>query len=455
MNIIHTTACITLLTLTAPLHAEELVIEIEATNSGRVYADTTFQDCCDLDSFQANETNIPVENCSTQGGYCMSGKKIASWMFPMPELEPGSTVLSATFVGRHSGGSTSFTLRGKWSNGAYGYNAALSGWSSPNFTGNVGSSGGNFSFSLPIAPDGGAWNDDYLLLSAYRSTYMNFYNSGTLRPKIRMVINIPDASCLGDMNDDGEVNITDLLGVISEWGNPYDVSDLLLVIEQWGSACEQPGACCLPTGGCESTDESGCEDAGGVWNGTGTFCSIVDCPDYGACCWDDESCTLELSDACKTGGGSFRGADTDCSTTDCTIPKYNDECASAMPAINGSNAFSTLDATASSDSYSDALCSGTYLGMMHADIWFSYQATCTGSLTVSTCSTATFDTDLVVYRGTCGDMTQIACNGDNSTCSGYSSYLQTPVTAGEQYLIRIGGWDENSTGTGTLQISCD
>ena len=30
MNIIHTTACITLLTLTAPLHAEELVIEIEA-----------------------------------------------------------------------------------------------------------------------------------------------------------------------------------------------------------------------------------------------------------------------------------------------------------------------------------------------------------------------------------------------------------------------------------------
>ena len=69
----------------AALHAEELVIEIQAEGSGRLYADTTFQDCCDLDSFQANETNIPVENCSTQGGYCMSGKKIASWLFPILE----------------------------------------------------------------------------------------------------------------------------------------------------------------------------------------------------------------------------------------------------------------------------------------------------------------------------------------------------------------------------------
>ena len=138
MNIIHTTACITLLTLTAPLHAEELVIEIEATNSGRVYADTTFQDCCDLDSFQANETNIPVENCSTQGGYCMSGKKIASWMFPMPELEPGSTVLSATF-GDDIRGSTSYATR-QMVQRHLPDNAALSGWSSTIHR-NVGSSG--------------------------------------------------------------------------------------------------------------------------------------------------------------------------------------------------------------------------------------------------------------------------------------------------------------------------
>ena len=28
-------------------------------------------------------------------------------------------------------------------------------------------------------------------------------------------------------------------------------------------------------------------------------------------------------------------------------------------------------------------------------------------------------------------------------------------TSGNNYLIRLGGWDDTSTGTGTLSISCD
>ena len=438
------------------LHAEELTIEIEAIGSGRVYADYTFQDCCDIDSFAYNETSIPVGPCETMGGYCMSGTKRASWMFQMPDLEPGSELLSITFDGRHTGGSGAFSLRGKWfTSGSYGYSTALEGWSNPFFTNSVGSSGGNFSFPLPIDLDGGDWDAGYLMLSAYRSTYMTFYNSGTLRPKIRMVIGIPDTSCQGDMNDDDAVNISDLLAVISEWGNPYNVTDLLMVIEQWGSACEQPGACCLPTGGCESTDESGCEYLGGAWNGSGTFCSIADCPEYGACCRDDYSCEMLLADACKASGGSFRGADTDCSTTNCTVAEYNDECVDAMTVMDGSIEFSTIEATISGDPFSDALCPGMYLGIMNADIWFSYEAACTGMLTVSTCNSASFDTDLVVYSGTCDDKTQIACNGDNSVCSGYTSSLETMVTSGEQYLIRLGGWDGASIGTGTLLIECD
>ena len=79
--------------MSTALRAEEQVIEIQPVDSGRLYAYTTFQDCCDLDSYEANETNIMVENCSTQGGYCMAVKKIALWMFPMPELEPGSQLV--------------------------------------------------------------------------------------------------------------------------------------------------------------------------------------------------------------------------------------------------------------------------------------------------------------------------------------------------------------------------
>ena len=41
--------------------------------------------------------------------------------------------------------------------------------------------------------------------------------------------------CSGDLDDDGSVNVDDLLAVIAGWGDPYDVDDLLIVIGAWGS----------------------------------------------------------------------------------------------------------------------------------------------------------------------------------------------------------------------------
>jgi hypothetical protein len=54
--------------------------------------------------------------------------------------------------------------------------------------------------------------------------------------------------CEGDTNGDGEVNVTDLLEVVDQWGNTsgsadintdgiVDVSDLLIVVGSWGP-CE-------------------------------------------------------------------------------------------------------------------------------------------------------------------------------------------------------------------------
>lgn len=40
--------------------------------------------------------------------------------------------------------------------------------------------------------------------------------------------------CPGDIDGDGTVDVTDLLNVIANWGDPYDVSDLLEVIASWG-----------------------------------------------------------------------------------------------------------------------------------------------------------------------------------------------------------------------------
>jgi len=92
--------------------------------------------------------------------------------------------------------------------------------------------------------------------------------------------------------------------------------------------------------------------------------------------------------------------------------------------------------------------------VLNADIWFSYEAACDGFLTVSTCDTATFDTDLVMYEGVCGKLQQIACNGDDDACSEYTSRFSVNVTSGESYFIRLGGWETGQAGTGTLTLDC-
>ncbi len=258
----------------------------------------------------------------------------------------------------------------------------------------------------------------------------------------------------GDLDGDATVGVGDLLLVISEWNAPYGVDDLLTVIGDWGSACVSRGGCCLPDGSCRYTDDEDCTELGGAWRGAGTSCVSSACPELGACCRDDGTCSVLLSDVCIATGGSFRGPDTDCAQVDCSL-MYNDECVDAMPALAGGTPFTTDEATDSTDLFNDSQCGGSYLGIMHADVWFRYESDCNGTLTVSTCNNATFDTDLVVYRGICGSLVQVACNGDDDDCNGFTSQVQLAVTAETSYLIRIGGWEAGERGTGTLLIECD
>ena len=132
---------------------------------------------------------------------------------------------------------------------------------------------------------------------------------------------------------------------------------------------------------------------------------------------------------------------------------FPDECATAQEVGNGLWEFSTLEGTTSSDAFDESQCEGTYLGVMTNDVWFRYEACASGSMVVSTCDLVDFDTDLVVYEGDCGAMTQISCNGDGDGCGGYSSSLTTTVTEGYTYMIRVGGWGDTSMGSGDLQIS--
>ncbi|HIN84517.1 MAG TPA: hypothetical protein EYM90_06425 [Phycisphaerales bacterium] len=168
-----------------------------------------------------------------------------------------------------------------------------------------------------------------------------------------------------------------------------------------------------------------------------------------ACCIN-EVCSELISSACLAAGGVPRTGFS-CAQVSCQ-PLANDFCDTAEYVTDGTWAFTTVDALNGSEPYNDAQCAGTFLGVMNADVWFSYIACETGSMTVSTCDSIDFDSDIVVYQGTCGALTQVACNGDGTNCAGYSSHVVFNVTQGAEYLFRVGGWDASSEGSGALFV---
>jgi len=102
---------------------------------------------------------------------------------------------------------------------------------------------------------------------------------------------------------------------------------------------------------------------------------------------------------------------------------------------------------------SDATFDGPGHCLTSPNIWYIYNATCTGEATVSLCGSS-YDTRLAVYSGGgCNPSYSrlIECNDDSC---GWQSEVTLDVTAGQQYLIEVGGFGDN-TGEGLISISCE
>eukprot|EP01002_Notosolenus_urceolatus_P010948 NODE_385_length_2130_cov_750.334455_g309_i0.p1 GENE.NODE_385_length_2130_cov_750.334455_g309_i0~~NODE_385_length_2130_cov_750.334455_g309_i0.p1 ORF type:complete len:483 (-),score=75.13 NODE_385_length_2130_cov_750.334455_g309_i0:682-2049(-) len=138
------------------------------------------------------------------------------------------------------------------------------------------------------------------------------------------------------------------------------------------------------------------------------------------------------------------------------VATSNNRCADAWPLQNGQTAFDTREATTDGVAHASCETSGDG-GQTFNDIWFHYTATCTGTLSVSTCGSASYDTDLVVYSGCgqCAQMDMLKCQDDSNGCAGYTSTLATSVTGGSCYTVRVGGWNTGESGTGTLTVTCN
>ena len=146
--------------------------------------------------------------------------------------------------------------------------------------------------------------------------------------------------------------------------------------------------------------------------------------------------------------------DPDCLTDPACVPAIpGDECDTAVVAVLGSNAIDTTGATTGADPIDDSNCTGTFLGEFVQDVWYQFTPSSTGEHVISTCDTINFDSDILVYSGSCGALTPIACNGDGTGCGGLTSSVSANLNAGETVLIRVGGWNAAAVGTGTLEIS--
>lgn len=183
---------------------------------------------------------------------------------------------------------------------------------------------------------------------------------------------------------------------------------------------------------------------------TDCFGAIVACNDDATGC----GLTSSMTFPCVQGTtylirvGGFSGGGTGTLSIGCSDPVVNDECEGASPIANGSTPFSTIGATTSPIPLDGACDEGFGLAFVN-DIWFVYEVTCTGTVSVSTCNAANFDTRLAAYSDCFGSL--VACNDDGVDC-GLTSNMEFVGTKGQIVYIRVGGF--SASGTGTLTISC-
>lgn len=203
------------------------------------------------------------------------------------------------------------------------------------------------------------------------------------------------------------------------------------------------GACCNSDQTCSTAaTQSACETGGGVWQGDGVDCMDVICG--GACCVEG-GCLDDVSEStCLGMGGTYNGNGTLCANTLC-----NDDCANATVIVAGQTYIGTnVGATGMNESS----CADT---ADVNDVWFTWVAECTDTVTVSLCGgDLAFDTTLAIFDG-CGGM-EIVCNDDNGigACpAGTQSLATFDAVSGTQYWIRIAGWN-GSQGTYHLLVTC-
>lgn len=187
--------------------------------------------------------------------------------------------------------------------------------------------------------------------------------------------------------------------------------------------------------GCEFRNNTAAIDGGAV-NSWGNVNSI---PQIGTSLFCENTPNDIIGTWTDQGGNQFLA------TCPANPPPLNDDCPGAVPIAAGDTAIDNLNATDSNIPI-DPLC-GTGAA---SDVWFSYTTTVSGDLLISTCNQVNFDSWIAAYRGCCGSLTPLGCNGGGNC--GQTARLLVKMFEGEEILIRVGG-NNGAQGSGTLTLT--
>ncbi|MBK8600711.1 MAG: fibronectin type III domain-containing protein [Flavobacterium sp.] len=137
--------------------------------------------------------------------------------------------------------------------------------------------------------------------------------------------------------------------------------------------------------------------------------------------------------------------------TGTTLAGFNDDCSTAIPLTVGVNcimsAYSNALATTSSTVGTPAPGCGLYSG---GDVWFSAVVPANGILIIDSQAGTILDSGMALYSGSCGALTIIECDDDDSTNGAMSYINRTGLTPGSTVYIRF--WEFGNDNNGTFGI---
>ncbi|WP_295336748.1 fibronectin type III domain-containing protein [Flavobacterium sp.] len=139
-------------------------------------------------------------------------------------------------------------------------------------------------------------------------------------------------------------------------------------------------------------------------------------------------------------------------TGSATTTLTNDDCISAIPLTVSSTCnytFYSNNGATNSSGVTDPGCA-SYSG---GDVWFSVTVPANGIIEIDTDDAVVTDSGMAIYAGTCGSLSLIECDDDDST-NGLMSYItKSGLTPGSTIYIRVWEYGNNNNGSFGICVS--